>query len=243
MEDAAPDASWPDIHVEPAAEAIDTIPWTEPSEVLPAPPGDVHGELTEILADPEFGWEEQDTVWQLRSPSQERDADFGWLGALVGQLAEILLWMLALVALGFIGYWAVKSSGRIAVPQSPTKKALPTELLGMDLRPESLPADVPAAARALLGSGDRIGALSLLYRGALARLVHGYELDLEDGATENDCIRAVRAAQGPSHWFEGLTRAWQSEAYAHRPQPVQTIEALIDEWTYSVDELSAGAGA
>ena len=243
VEDAAPDASWPDIQVELAVEAIDSIPWTEPSEVLPEPPGDVHGELTKILADPEFGWEEQDTVWQSRSPSRERDANFGWLGALVGQLAEILLWALALVALGFIGFWAVKSSGRIAVPQSPTKKVLPTELLGMDLRPESLPEDVPSAARALLGSGDRIGALSLLYRGALARLVRGYELELNDGATENDCIRAVRAAQGPSRWFEGLTRAWQSEAYAHRPQPVQTIEALIDEWTYLVDELSPGAGA
>ena len=95
----------------------------------------------------------------------------------------------------------------------------PATLFGLDLRPESLPRDVEAAARALLGDGRFRAALALLYRASLSRLVGGYGLDVPRGATEGDCLRLAAKVlpAGASAYFRDLTREWQGAAYAHRP--------------------------
>ncbi|MCO4768594.1 MAG: hypothetical protein KDA24_01095 [Deltaproteobacteria bacterium] len=228
---------------EEPSDAIDPVDLTPIVDILPLDEGDIAAELETILDDKEFGWEETVTRWETRKPAEEAGTEFGFLGGLLGQLLEILLWVVALAALGALGYWLVRSSQAITLPQREPKRELPTQLMGMDVRPESLPDNVPVAARALLGRGDHIGALSLLYRGALARLIHGFELELEDGATENDCIRAVRAVQGPAHWFEGLTQAWQSEAYARRPLAEADIDGIIDGWTAAIENSTPAVGA
>ena len=65
---------------------------------------------------------------------------------------------------------------------------------GLDLRPESLPDDVVAAARARFAAGDPTGALSLLYRGALVQLAKRFELRLPASATEGECEALARGA-------------------------------------------------
>jgi len=215
-------------------EEIDAPELTAPADVMPPVEGDLAADLEEILASRDFGWEEEVQGWQRREVAEKTGRSFGFGGAILGQVLEVLLWLAALVAIGAIGAWLIRSGAVPALPQS-RQTALPTELLGMDVRPESLPDDVPTAARALLASGDRAGALSLLYRAALARLIHGLSLELDPGATENDCVRAVRRGKGPSRWFEALTQAWQSEAYAHRPMADGAIGELIDEWTLAMD--------
>lgn len=217
------------------AEEIDAPSLDEPASVLGELDGDLQEQIDTILEHEEFGWDEPSTVWQRRQPAENAPPILGFLGSLLGQLAEVLLWIAALSALGFLLLWLARASRVASLPQSAPARELPTELMGFDVRPESLPDNVQGAARALLEAGNRIEALSLLYRAALARLVHGYQLTLEDGATENDCVRAVRAASGPTRWFESLTRAWQSEAYAHRPLQVEAIGELIDEWTLAIE--------
>eukprot|EP01034_Spumella_vulgaris_P039539 gene39539-48855_t len=74
-----------------------------------------------------------------------------------------------------------------------------TEIAGLDIRAESLPADVAGAVRSLWDQGDRRGALALLYRATLSRLVQQDGLLLAQGATEGDYAFASAQAELPRH--------------------------------------------
>jgi hypothetical protein len=102
----------------------------------------------------------------------------------------------------------------------------------LDIRPDSLPADIGAAARALWQRGEARAALSLLYRGALSRLVHAHAVPIRSASTEGDCLRlASRSVSGEaSAYFGRLVRAWQLAVYgAHQPDEA-SVHALCDEF-------------
>ena len=69
----------------------------------------------------------------------------------------------------------------------------PTHVRDLDIRPETLPADIGAAARQLWERGEQRAALALLYRGMLSRLVRawtrfGYgRQDVESSAVYSLC--------------------------------------------------------
>jgi len=109
---------------------------------------------------------------------------------------------------------------------------------GLDLRPESLPDDVVAAARARFAAGDPTGALSLLYRGALVQLAKRFELRLPASATEGECEALARnALEGAlARDFAALARAWLYCAYAHQPPAPPEFDELCARW-------SSGLGA
>jgi hypothetical protein len=102
----------------------------------------------------------------------------------------------------------------------------------MDIRPESLPSNVPDAARALIAGGRVREGLSLLYRGALSVLVHREQLDLGAGATENDCLRLVHRRCPPptAVYLSRLVLAWQHAAYAERPPEPAAAAELCTGW-------------
>ena len=100
------------------------------------------------------------------------------------------------------------------------------------MRPESLPDDVAAAAAQLARSGNLIGALSLLYRGALVTLLHRDRIELVSGDTEADCLTKTRSRlAAPTYaYLARLLSAWQAAAYAHRMPPQPEVEQLASEW-------------
>ena len=106
---------------------------------------------------------------------------------------------------------------------------------GLDVRPESLPADLVARARQLARAGDVTAALAMLYRGALVELVHGAGVQFKDGDTERDCLRRAgdTLRGGELRYFGTLVRSWQHAAYAHTAPPVDTVLGLCDEWPAS----------
>lgn len=108
--------------------------------------------------------------------------------------------------------------------------SIPTHVGTLDIRAESLPDDIGAAARARWQAGDITGSLSLLYRGALSALVLRYEAPIRSSYTEAECRRAARArlnADGYTY-FESLTGAWLLAVYAgRRPDDVAGL-ALCD---------------
>ena len=59
-------------------------------------------------------------------------------------------------------------------------------VMGMDVRPESLPDDVQEAALLAWKNGNHQLALSLLYRGAIVWMVHRGDVPIEEGDTEGD---------------------------------------------------------
>ena len=105
-------------------------------------------------------------------------------------------------------------------------------MFGMDIRPESLPEDVAAAALALIGGGRMREALGLLYRGALSALVHRDRIEFAASDTEGDCLRRVaqRGQTDSARYFAQLVAAWQSAAYAGRPPERAPLEALCRAW-------------
>ena len=122
---------------------------------------------------------------------------------------------------------AVNASSREAPPRS-----VPAVVSGLDIRPESLPDDVIAAARSLWQQGQYREALSLVYRATVSSLVHQHEVDLGEGATEGDVLQASQKKLHleAQNLLKQITRAWQTIAYAHRQPEEQLAQLVFDHW-------------
>lgn len=197
--------------------------------------------IPEVLKAPEFG--HADTHKRLRLRDQEQpkpDASaFSWLkplfkflasfGHLLAEAARTIAWVL-LFLLGAGLIWLLL---RHLVRLKATRRApvLPTTLAGMDIRPDSLPADIGSAVQGLIAAGRLREALALLYRASLSRLAHRERIPFERGDTEGDCLLRVTRAQSPSRaYFAQLTRAWQNVAYARRELAAAEAELLCSDW-------------
>jgi hypothetical protein len=122
---------------------------------------------------------------------------------------------------------------------------LPSHVRELDIRPETLPADIGAAVRALWVAGERRAALSLLYRGALSRLVHSYQVAIGDASTEGDCIRLARAALPAERgdFVAKLIGAWQLAVYGDRPLANEHVLRLCDDFDRMLPALASAAGS
>jgi hypothetical protein len=118
---------------------------------------------------------------------------------------------------------------------------LPDAVFGLDIRPESLPDDVPGAAWSAWERGEPAVALGLLYRAAIAFLVRQEGLPVRESWTEGDCVDFVRrkARSERAEYFARLTRAWQTTAYAHRPPSGDEARALCTAWGVHFREAEA----
>jgi hypothetical protein len=212
-------------------------------------PGDAHAAesassapaeaVREILATPEF--DEYADVRRLRytgpgwssepsAPGKSTDARTRGTG-LLGEALRALMWVAAAV----LGFYALRYARRYAgdwLPESVKRRRSPSALFGLEIAPESLPPDVPAAALAAAEVGRVREALSLLYRGALSVLVNSGTLEVAAGDTEDDCVRRVAAHDdgGKARFFADLVAAWQSTAYAGRLPDKARLNALCSGW-------------
>jgi hypothetical protein len=204
---------------------------------MPYPKGEIKRLMNEIGEDPVFGKKEKDWRWVPRA-SDETDSTWfrrflRWFGRItesVAKVGRVIVWILGALAVAAVVYVVVRHGerwfGRKRVRQ------IPETLFGLDVRPESLPADIVAAARAALARGDAVAALGLLYRGALSALIHFAAVDFRAGDTEGDCWRRAHPALSTagSGYFRRLLDAWLRTAYAHRPPPVTELARLCDDW-------------
>lgn len=147
--------------------------------------------------------------------------DFSGLRGLVQGAAELSRILVVLVLGGGLAAYLfhMKRLGRLqlrpAAPSATRQKA--DMLFGLDLRPESLPAEPAAASVALFARGRPREALALLYRAALSHFIHEDGLPLETAMTELECEREVRrsGAAAKSRYFRSLTVCWIRTAYGH----------------------------
>ncbi len=205
------------------------------SVCVPDLPETASGCAAEVLSEKDFGKTTKELRWMPRDFESEPDSDeldTSWLAPFaeaVARAAQVLLY--GALALGVV---AILFALRGVRP--PTERdgpaAAPVSFFGLDLDPASLPDDVAAAARALWQSGDRAGALSLLYRGALVRLAARGALEIPESATEFECVRAVRRTQPEpvASAFGALTGSWIRARYAHEPPGDAEFSALCDRF-------------
>jgi hypothetical protein len=118
---------------------------------------------------------------------------------------------------------------------------MPTHVRDLDIRPESLPSDIGAAARQLWDSGEHRAALALLYRGLLSRLAHVHKVPIRDSTTEGDCLSlAVQHVDETRHAYVAqLVRTWQRAVYGGAEPDTATVHALCDAFGRTLDRAHA----
>lgn len=151
-------------------------------------------------------------------------------------LTSVAFW-LKLLLVGVFIYLLVYLFYRFRAPlkrfsTGKNTEAPPEVLFGLDLRPESLPEDVPVQVMKLWQTDQPREALGLLYRASLSRLIQQYALAFKSSHTEAECAAVVESygIQSLSRYFTGLTRVWRHLAYGHELPDSTTLQKLCDNW-------------
>ena len=192
--------------------------------------------ITEMKADPALNGQhtEHELRWKDRDTGKpESGGPPHWLIQLVRWVANAgraFVWVLGAIAVALFAVFAWRWASVRSDAARVRAGLLPSHVNELDIRPESLPADIAAAARALCRRGETRAALSLLYRGALSRLVHDHQVPIRAASTEGECVQlaAVVLSANGSAYFGRLVAAWQTEVYAGRPADAAEVAALCD---------------
>ena len=161
----------------------------------------------------------------------------------VNDTSRLLLWGGAalLVALLLVsGRHLVQLQG---LRRRGAKGSVVSHVRDLDVRPESLPDDVGAAAWALWQAGQVQSALSLLYRGALSRLIHRHQVPITASATEGECLDLARGRLEPGalRYVTQVVRAWEASIYGGRTLSAAMGEALCSGFATRLDAVPAAA--
>ncbi|HXA46957.1 MAG TPA: hypothetical protein VNW52_04955, partial [Burkholderiaceae bacterium] len=155
----------------------------------------------------------------------------------LGLVADIIKFIFIAAAIFLVGWLLYRYRDQLAALAkfAPAQRA--TEIAGMDIRPESLPDDVPARVAQLWTQGQRRAALALLYRATISRLVNDDHLHLNQGATEGDCLRATQQAYRQKQLAGGraqtthlVTDLWLKAAYGDHWPDDAAVAAGCANW-------------
>ncbi|MEM6730510.1 MAG: DUF4129 domain-containing protein [Myxococcota bacterium] len=202
-------------------------------------PVDPQAAIRSVLSGDEFQDFDEEWVWRFKrdEPDVEvyepdDDTDLQFL-EVIGNAFAKLMYFLGIVVLLLIVFFIVRALINARAPPREGKHdsaVTPSTLFGLDLRAESLPEDIVAAARAAWPADPRL-AFSLLYRGALGHLVHRRGFKISESATEGECVALVRRGQPDlAEDFATLTFAWQRLAYGDRIPTDGLFNQLADRW-------------
>jgi len=161
---------------------------------------------------------------------------FASLARFINDTSRFLLWgiVVVLVALALV-------SARHLVQLRAFRRAKVASAVShvrdLDVRPESLPDDVGAAAWALWQAGEVPAALSLLYRGALSRLIHKFNVPITASATEGECLDLARGRLETTalRYVTQVVRAWEANIYGGRTLSNAMGEALCTGFGQRLD--------
>jgi hypothetical protein len=222
----------------------------------PVSPDEIVRVLAKLEADPNIAPTRQAKIpqWQS-SPGESKDSGswgwlksigrfFAWIGQLFGWLtasSRVLVWIVAAILIGFLAVFILRLFRSGTLGHRAGTFTAPSFVRDLDIRPESLPPDIGAAALALWQEGNKRAALALLYRGLLSRLVHVHSVPIRDSSTEGDCLalatrhlRAERVA-----YASKLIRTWQSAVYGGEDIETEVVRMLCAEFSAALDAADA----
>lgn len=198
-------------------------------------PSDPKEIIAEVVKRPEFEehWRTQ-RVWVPDQPARPDPTGLPYLAPLLQALGYATVALLA----GLLVYWLVRNRHllrrRPGPAHPPAPETAPGIVMGLEIDPASLPADIPGAAAEAWRQGRTREALSLLYRGSLGRLVEQQRLTIRDSDTEDDCLTRVGQSgdAGTCAFFTRLTRVWVGTAYAGRTASEEEFHQLCRDWPF-----------
>jgi len=204
--------------------------------------------IEQVLHGADYGTERSVRKWRFKDWTDEADAGtfpewiiaiLAWLEAHAGWLPDmsgVAFWFKILLVL-LLGGAAIYLLRRYRGPLSRLRRPAgdtqaPELLFGLDVRPASLPADVPAQVMLLWEQGAGREALSLLYRATLSRLIERHQIAFRASHTEAECAQLVRASgiEPLGDYFGRLTQVWRRLAYGHRLPLAETVRELCADW-------------
>jgi hypothetical protein len=174
-----------------------------------------------------------------QKPPEPKDAP-PWIVSLFRFLAQsgsLVIWVAGAIGFAVAAVWVYRllksrqSAPRVAAVQGTSR------VQDLDINPNSLPADVGAAALSLLETGRTREALSLLYRGSLSRVVHRFAVAVGESFTEGEALRAVgqRLDQPRVRYFAALVASWQRVVYAAETPAPESVAVLCREFAPTFD--------
>jgi hypothetical protein len=225
-----------------AAQAPATAPAQSPGAA------EIARAIDAVKADPNLATERtiKTLRWKSSAPSEPARMP-GWLSWIiglfgwVGESARLVIWAAALGLAGMLAVYLTRIAQTRLGAASADTFVVPTHVRDLDIRPETLPDDIGAAARALWDRGEQRPALALLYRGLLSRLAHVHGVPIRDSSTEGDCL-ALAIAQMPAErtaYLERLVRVWQRFRYGRQQTDTVVVHGLCDEFAAAVQPVSA----
>lgn len=215
---------------------------------------EINAAITELKKDPNLARER--TIRTLKWASNEREAaktrDLSWLKwigemfAWLSQTGRFLFWGVLAVLVGLLLVYLWRMVRNWSTPRLSGRTAAPSFVRDLDIRPESLPADVGAAARQLWDEGEHRPALALLYRGLLSRLVHIHHVPIKDSSTEGDCLALASGHlkdEERKAYVASLVRLWERAVYGGESVPTESVHALCAGFASALDRPEAGDAA
>lgn len=174
-------------------------------------------------------------------PREARDYNF-WraVSKFFGVVFEFGIWVILGVLLFYIylkrDYWLRFFQ---TVPKRTDRKQR-AQLTFVDaLEEETLPEDIAGEARTLWQKGERIKALSLLYRGTLLFAVDNFDLPVRKCHTESEFLNKITGLSDQQRdYIHRVVRSWQTKAYANRELDDPSVMALFDGWSTTFAVIS-----
>lgn len=204
--------------------------------------------ISKLEADPTLAHEE--TVRVLRwadKPDTTEHGNFEWLRDLLewlgnlfswfAQSGRVLMWVLAGILAAGLALYIFRLVRQYERSGLHGGFVAPSHVRDLDIRPESLPDDVGAAALALWERGEQRAALALLYRGLLSRLVHAHRVPIRDSSTEGDSLALAHQHAGhePRIYASRLIPVWQRAVYGAQAPTAQAFTALCHDFAAALE--------
>jgi hypothetical protein len=201
--------------------------------------------IEKVKADPNLATER--TIKTLRWKGADAAANASrvprWLLWMMGffrwvaQTTRVLVWCVVLILVALLVTVIARFTRGYGAASLNQTLVAPTHVQSLDIRPETLPANIGAAARAFWDAGEHRAALALLYRGLLSRLVHVHDLPIRSSSTEGDCLALAsrHLAAGRQAYVTQLVTVWQRAVYGHHEVESGTVYLLCDGFDVALD--------
>ena len=158
------------------------------------------------------------------------------LGRFINDTSRFLLWAIAVVLVA-VALVSARHLVQLRAFRRAKAATAVSHVRDLDVRPQSLPDDIGAAAWSLWQAGQVPAALSLLYRGALSRMIHRFDVPITASATEGECLALARGRLEPGalRYVTQVVRAWEASIYGGRTLSGTMGEALCTGFAQRLD--------